>query len=119
MTRIDRRVLDPGLTVTTETLARVFADHHRGVPAAATCPACGHHNPTDTDGDCPTVALVRPLLGRRLHEDTTVSDLLTADQFDDLLKARKPVSVRRRARTVPVTVELFDVTPYRTTRGPQ
>jgi len=117
MTPIDRRVLDPGLAVTTATLVAVFAAHHRGYYPADTCPACGHRfADDDRTSDCPTNTLVRPLLLRRHRENPDATDLLTGVQLYDLKSDRKPAPTPRPTTTAD-TDDLFDVTPYRITGG--
>lgn len=80
---LDRRIVTAGMAVTVATLVEVFADHYPGVPAASICPGCGFRYP---DGvlDCPTVAVVRPVLYRRRNEDTRALGRLSPDQLADL-----------------------------------
>lgn len=80
---LDQRLTAAGLGVSVALLVQVFADHHPGIPPAATCPACGYHYPQGLS-DCPTNATVRPLLYRRRTEDKKALDRLTPDQFADL-----------------------------------
>ena len=80
---IDRRLTDAGMAVSVALLARVFADHHPGVPAAAACPGCRFIYPPQVS-DCPTMRVVRPVLHRRRAEDPRAIARLTADQHDDL-----------------------------------
>lgn len=111
MTAIDHRLLDAGLGVTVATLAAIFADHHRGIPAAMTCPGCGHPFAEDDPGDCPTNTLVRPLLARRRREDPhAVGRLLTPDQYDDLRSPHPAPARRPRRPRPPVQPALFPLT---------
>jgi hypothetical protein len=89
---LDARLLEAGMGVTVATLVRVFADHHPGSPAASACPGCGYRYP-DGVTDCPSTAVVRPLLLRRRNEDTGAVARLTHFQFADL---HKPVTARMR-----------------------
>ena len=112
---LDRRLLDAGLGVSVATLVRVFADHHPGSPAASVCPGCGYRYP-DKVLDCPTNAIVRPLLLRRRGEDRNAVASLTPDLFADLhqpINARIRAAVRQAGPTAPClnrTPGLFD--PY-------
>lgn len=117
MTALDRRLIDAGITVSTATLAAIFADHYRGIPAKFTCPGCGHlFADNDSTGDCPTNTLVRPLLQGRQRENPKALNRLSADQREDL--KRSPRTARRRAPVHrPPQGELFDVTPYQRTKG--
>ncbi len=104
MTAIDPRLLNTH-PITVDLLVTLFADHHRGLPAVSSCPACGHRF-TDTDtGDCPTNQIVRPLLRRRRHEQTGCLKPLTDIQHIDLIDT-KP-TVRKPARTPKPDVTLF------------
>jgi len=80
---IDRRLTDAGMAVSVALLARVFADHHPGVPAATACPGCGFVYPPQVH-DCPTMRVVRPVLYRRRAEDPRAIARLTVHQHDDL-----------------------------------
>src|SRR5919107_1712083 len=85
---LDRRLLDAGLSVSVATLVQVFADHHPGIPAASVCPGCGYRYP-DQVLDCPTNAVVRPLLLRRRGEDSGAVARLSPAQFEDLHHANR------------------------------
>src|ERR687890_1227504 len=85
---LDRRLLEAGLGVSVATLVQVFADHHPGIPAASVCPGCGYRYP-DQVLDCPTNAVVRPLLLRRRGEDRHALARLSPAQFDDLHHANR------------------------------
>jgi len=119
MTAIDSRITGAGLTVTVATLAAVFAEHFRGLPAAMVCPGCGHRfNDTDVTGDCPTQAVVRPLLLRRHHENPAVTERLSAEAFANLrLIKPRPLRANQSARPASTPDDLFDVTAYRRTGG--
>jgi len=120
MTALDTRITQAGLTISVATLVAVFADHFRGIPAAMACPGCGHTFPdTDVTGDCPTLAVVRPLLLRRHHENPQATKRLPPDAFDNLRRITpKPLRATTPARPTPaVTGDLFDVTAYRRTGG--
>jgi hypothetical protein len=110
--RIDARLLNDGLAVTVSTLVTVFMDHHPGNPRAALCPSCGFRYPNEWS-DCPTLAVVRPLLRRRRHEDPAAFARLTADQEVDLLTGPERVVRAAAERTVsarPVdSATLFDL----------
>ena len=80
---IDRRLTDAGMAVSVALLARVFADHHPGIPAATACPGCRFVYPPQV-GDCPTMRVVRPVLYRRRAEDPKAIARLTPEQHDDL-----------------------------------
>jgi hypothetical protein len=97
--RLDTRLLNGGLAVTVSTLVTVFMDHHPGNPRAALCPSCGFRYP---DGvlDCPTNAVVRPLLRRRRHEDPAAFARLTADQQVELVTGPERVVRAAAERTV-------------------
>ncbi|NUT23811.1 MAG: hypothetical protein HOV77_32000 [Hamadaea sp.] len=118
MTPVDPRLLTAGLAVTVATLIDVFADHFRGLPAAMVCPGCGHRfADNDTTGDCPTLAVVRPLLLRRHHENPNHTKRLPAEAFENL-RLTKPKPLRANPSTrpqPPVTGDLFDVTAFRRT----
>ncbi len=43
--RLDQRLLQHGLGVSVAVLVAVFADHHPGTPATASCPACAYAYP--------------------------------------------------------------------------
>ncbi len=114
---LDRRLLDAGLGVTLDVLVAVFADHCRGVPAQFTCGGCGYvFDPSDVDSDCPTNALVRPILQRRRSERPSALKPLTPEQMDELQGKHRSNGNRIAAGTKAETGELFDAAPYR--RGP-
>lgn len=120
MTNVDPRITSAGLTVSVATLAAIFADHFRGIPAAMACPGCGHRfADNDTTGDCPTLAVVRPLLLRRHHENHTATKQLSPEAFDNLRHIPpKPLRAKASARPTPAaTGDLFDVTPFRRIGG--
>ncbi len=108
---LDRRLLEAGLGVSVATLVRVFADHDPGIPAASVCPGCGYRYP-DQVLDCPTNALVRPLLKRRRGEDPAAVARLSPEQFEDLLKANRSKVTRaaNRARPEPPTTPAYQAT---------
>ena len=112
---LDRRILEAGLSVSVATLAQVFTDHYPGIPAASVCPGCGYRYP-DQVLDCPTNALVRPLLVRRRGEDPKAVAQLSGEQLENLLKANRSKVTRaaRGARPEPPTTayqarSLFDL----------
>ena len=101
---LDRRLLEAGIGVSVATLVQVFADHHPGNPAASVCPGCGYRYP-DQVLDCPTNAVVHPLLLRRCGEDRDAVASLSPVQFEDL-HHRKTARAQRPAgggRSVPST----------------
>jgi hypothetical protein len=114
---LDRRLVEAGMTVPVSTLVAVFADHHPGHPPASRCPCCGFTYPGRAI-DCPTNAVVRPVLYRRRGEDRTALARLTPDQFADLhttgTSGTKRGPARPAARSAPVTDDedpgLFDPT---------
>jgi ribosomal protein S20 len=116
--QLDRRIIDAGISVTVGTLVQVFADHHPGVPAASACPACRYRYPAGVS-DCPTNAMVRPVLYQRRGEDHDAMQRLTDDQRADLhskTTARKNrVAARQAAHTTPSpdrhAPSLFDLLP--------
>lgn len=113
MTTLDPRLTGNGMAITVATLVAVFADHFRGVPAAITCPGCGHRFRDDGTGDCPTNTVARPLLLRRQHENPVAIAQLDAAAFDNLRKVKpKPMRANKPARP-PATGDLFDTTVYR------
>ena len=101
---LDRRLTEAGLGVTVSTLVAVFAEHHPGVPASSVCPGCGYPYP-DGVTDCPSNAVVRPLLARRRSEDTKAVSRLTPTQLADLDSQKTArnnrVAARRSALTPP------------------
>jgi len=122
MTALDTRITKAGLTISVATLVAVFADHFRGLPAAMVCPGCGHRfADNDVPGDCPTLAVVRPLLLRRHHENPAVTERLSVEAFANLrLTKPKPLRANTPARPTPaLTGDLFDVTAYRRIGGTQ
>jgi hypothetical protein len=99
---LDKRITRPGLGVTVEALVAVFADHHPGIPAASLCPGCGFRYPEGVT-DCPTNAVVRPLLYRRRHENWKALDRLTADQRVDLVENTTRRGTPRKGAVRPAT----------------
>jgi hypothetical protein len=99
---LDRRITQPGMGVTVDTLVVVFADHHPGIPAASLCPGCGFRYPEGVT-DCPTNAAVRPLLFRRRYEGSNVLGRLTDDQRADLLKTTSRGTPRKAVRQAALT----------------
>jgi hypothetical protein len=101
---LDRRLVEAGLSVTVATLVQVFADHHPGSPTASVCPGCGYRYP-DGVSDCPTNAIVRPLLLRRRSEDRAAIARLNPDQFADLhnrsIARIQRAAVRQAAQPAP------------------
>jgi hypothetical protein len=97
---LDRRLLEAGMGVSVASLVELFADHHPGIPAASVCPGCGYRYP---DGvlDCPTNAIVRPLLLRRRGEDREAVARLSPAQFEDLHKANASKVARAAKRKAP------------------
>jgi hypothetical protein len=93
---LDRRLIEAGLTVSVAELVAVYVDHHPGVPASSACPGCGYRYP-DSGTECPTNALVRPLLYRRRGEDKQAVARLTPDQRADLYGQK----TTRRGRPAP------------------
>jgi hypothetical protein len=110
--RLDTRLLNGGLAVTVSTLVTVFMDHHPGNPRAALCPSCGFRYP---DGvlDCPTNAVVRPLLRRRRHEDPAAFARLPGDLWTELVTRADGVVRAAAERTVSArsvdSATLFDL----------
>ena len=99
---LDRRLTEAGLGVTVSTLVAVFAEHHPGVPAASVCPGCGYPYP-DGVSDCPSNAVVRPLLARRRSEDTKAVSRLTPTQLADLDSQKTARANRVAARRSALT----------------
>jgi hypothetical protein len=114
--RMDPRVLTVGLGISVAQLVAVFADHHAGNPPASSCPHCGYVYPPGGT-DCPTNALVRPLLYARRNEDARALLRLTADQRVDLHNrkvARANRAAELAASAQPVVdsrMSLFDPRP--------
>ncbi len=113
---LDVRLVRAGVAVGLPTLVEVFADHCRGIPATSVCGGCGYRfTPDDTDGDCPTNQVVRPLLQRRRHERPAALAPLSPAQMAELMVKPKPKA--RPATGGPdqavVADELFDVGAYR------
>lgn len=81
--------------VTVELLVAVFADHsvgHRPISESwACCPTCGHEY-TATEPECPTVAVVRPLLVHRRGEGVIPPELRPALKLPVSRRPRTPVS---------------------------
>lgn len=106
MTPVDPRISTAGMNVSLDTLVTVFIDHWRGIPARMVCPACGHRFPPDnTRAECPTTALIRPMILRRRHTNPAALRPLTPDQMDDLTGRRTPPG-DRRSTTRPTAQEL-------------
>ncbi|GIH03388.1 hypothetical protein Rhe02_14550 [Rhizocola hellebori] len=81
---LDLRLIKAGLSVTVPVLAAVFADHHPGIPPAASCPGCGFRF-SAKESACPSMAVVRPLLRKRYKEDpAAVKQRLTPDLIAEL-----------------------------------
>lgn len=100
---LDRRLLQAGIGVSVATLVEVFAEHHPGSPAPFRCPGCGYRYPDGT-ADCPTTAIVRPLLWRRRSEDPHALARLSPVQFADLHQrttTRLRAAVRQAAQPTP------------------
>jgi len=118
MTTLDTRLTASGLAITVSTLMEIFADHFRGEPAKMTCPGCGYRfHGNNTSGDCPTNTVVRHLLRQRESENRKAVAKLSPAAFKNLRKVTpQPVRANKPA-PVPVTGDLFDVTPYRRTGG--
>jgi hypothetical protein len=114
--RLDSRLLNDGLGVTVATLVAVFLDHHPGMPASTTCPACQYRYPPDVT-DCPTNLVVRPLLRRRRHEDPQALTRLSSDQRMELQDRRfiRAAAAERTVSASPVesATPLFDTTQER------
>jgi hypothetical protein len=92
--RLDDRILDAGLGVSVALLAAVYADHHPGHPPAPICPGCGFEYPPD-DPQCPTLAVVGPVLYRRRCEDAAALSRLSGNQLADLHQRRRTTGHRR------------------------
>ena len=105
--RLDPRLLNDGLGVTVATLVAVFVDHHPGTPAASACPACDFRYPPGVL-DCPTNAVVRPLLRRRRHEDLGALDRLSAEQRAELSGAEHRRFARAAAAERTVSAAMVD-----------
>jgi hypothetical protein len=118
MTPVDPRITTAGLTVSLDTLVTVYIDHWRGIPAAMVCPACGHRFPPDnTRAQCPTTAVVGPLILRRRNEDPTALRPLTRDQWLYLVDHRETPLEHRQPRSQHPQDELFPINPPRPARG--
>ena len=78
--------------------APVFIDHHPGTPAALLCPTCDYTYPPGGT-DCPTNAVVRPLLYQRRNEDPQAMRRLNPDQLCDLHDRRLARANRAAERT--------------------
>ena len=117
MTKLDSRILRPGMGVTVSALVDVYKDHDRGI--APVCPGCGHQFPTGDDtSDCPTMAVVRPMLRLRYCEDREATGRLGPEQVKDLTRIRRTTKTNRRKTVDPAPEpELFDTAPYRRTGG--
>jgi hypothetical protein len=116
MTRLDPRLLDARHSIGVATLLAVFTAHCRGIPAAGTCPGCGHlFSPDDWSGDCPSNSVVRPLLTRHIRINPRLLNTLSAAQQAEL--AIKPTRTPRPARPTPATAELFN--PHTLRRRPR
>jgi hypothetical protein len=77
--RIDERLLAAGLTVAVPVLVTIYVDHFRTSSLVGACPGCGFEY-TPTKPECPTLAVVRPLLYRRRHENRSAVSRLTPAQ---------------------------------------
>src|SRR3989440_12739170 len=99
---LDKRLTSAGLGVSVATLVAVFAEHHPGVPASSVCPGCGYPYP-DGVTDCPSNAVVRPLLARRRSEDTKAVSRLTPTQLADLDSQKTARANRVAARPSALT----------------
>jgi hypothetical protein len=113
--RLDPRLLQHGLGLTVAQLVAVFIDHHAGTPAALLCPTCDYTYPPGGT-DCPTNAVVRPLLYKRRNEDPQAMRRLSPDQLCDLHDrrlARANRAAERTASAIPTSdsaAPLFDHT---------
>ena len=113
MTGLDPRLHDAHLPL--DLLADIFVTHFRGVPAAMTCPGCGHRfAEDDTEYDCPTNTVVRALLYLRWrHNYALLAELMPAKAFDNLRWVKPQPRRAKASAPVPVPGDLFDITPYR------
>ncbi|HEX6500168.1 MAG TPA: hypothetical protein VF054_14215 [Micromonosporaceae bacterium] len=73
---LDRRLTQPGLTITVAGLVAVYIDHRPG--QAATCGTC-HHRYTAAAPLCPSATLARQLLKHRQHEDRQAVEPIRAE----------------------------------------
>jgi hypothetical protein len=78
--RLDERLLDAGLTLAVPALVTIYRNHFRTSSLVGACPGCGFPY-TDTAAECPTLAVVRPLLYRRRHENPSAVSRLTPAEF--------------------------------------
>jgi hypothetical protein len=117
MTALDSRIRVAGLAVSVETLVAVFVDHWRGIPARSVCRTCGYAFPDDVRAECPTNAVVRPMLYRRRTENPRVLARLTPDQRADLNARHTSPLAYRQPTSQHATDELFDINPYRRRGG--
>jgi len=92
---LDPRLVAAGLLVTVDQLVAIFADHtvlHRPVSESwAHCPTCGHEY-TASAPECPTAAVVRPLLAHRRAEGAVPPELLPALKVPARRSPRKAAS---------------------------
>jgi hypothetical protein len=105
--RLDPRILQHGMGITVAQLVAVFTDHHPGTPAATTCPACAYTYPPGAT-DCPTNAVVRPLLYQRRNEDKPAVSRLSRDQYVDLHDRRVARANRAAERQTASAPPSFD-----------
>jgi len=90
----------------------------RGIPARPVCPGCGHRFPPDnTRAECPTTAVVGPLILQRRRENPDALGRLTRDQWFGLV-ARRTSPLEHRQTYRPATdAGLFDINPTRRNGG--
>lgn len=113
-TRLDQRIVAPGLRVTVADLVAVFVDHYRPDEAMTACTSCRHRY-TAAEPLCPSMAVVLPLLTRRRHEVPGA----VPQWVREAIKEIKIPSPRKPRPAPAVDVELFNTAPYQVARLPR
>jgi hypothetical protein len=108
--RLDERIRCAETPLTVPLLVTVYIDHFRTDSLTGACPGCGFpYEPTDPE--CPTLAVVAPLLYRRRHENHSAVSRLTPAQASYLHDRRgTPGRGSRPAHTPRSGSSLFEST---------